>query len=47
MDANSSYNRIRMHPMDEEKRAFIIENANYYYKVMSFGLKNVEPLTNS
>ena len=42
MDAYSSYNQIRMHPLDEEKSSFITENANYYYKVMPFGLKNVE-----
>ena len=42
MDAYSGYNHIRMHLVDEEKTAFIIENANYYYKVMSFGLKNIE-----
>ena len=31
-----------MHPDDEEKMAFIMENANFCYKVMPFGLKNVE-----
>ena len=40
MDAYSGYNQIKMHPMDEEKRTFIIENATYYYKVIPFGLKN-------
>ena len=40
MDAYSGYNQIRMHPLDEEKITFITENANYYYKVMPFGLKN-------
>jgi len=29
-----------MHPMDKEKTAFMIDDANYYYEVMSFGLKN-------
>ena len=40
MDAYSSYNQIKMHPMDEEKTPFATENATYYYKVMPFGLKN-------
>ena len=40
MDAYSSYNHIRIHHLNEEKMVFIIENANYCYKVMSFGLKN-------
>lgn len=26
--------------MDENKNAFMTENANYYYKVIPFGLKN-------
>ena len=30
-----------MHPSNEEKKAFIMENTNYYYKVIPFGLKNV------
>ena len=30
-----------MHPDNKEKIAFIIENANFYYWVMSFGLKDV------
>ena len=29
-----------MHPLDNKKMAFIIENDNYYYKVMPFKLKN-------
>ena len=43
MDAYSGYNQVRMHPLDEEKMAFIIENANYCYKIMPFGLKMLEP----
>ena len=31
-----------MHPLDEEKTAFITLMANYY-KVMPFGLKNMGP----
>ena len=40
MDAYLGYNQILMHPLDEEKRAFITPIANYCYKVMPFGLKN-------
>jgi len=29
-----------MHPLDEEKIAFMTETTNYCYKVMSFALKN-------
>nr|KYP76975.1 Retrovirus-related Pol polyprotein from transposon 17.6 [Cajanus cajan] len=41
LDAYSGYNQIKMHPTDEEKTAFITENANFCYRVMPFGLKNV------
>nr|KYP76654.1 Transposon Ty3-G Gag-Pol polyprotein [Cajanus cajan] len=41
LDAYSRYNQIRMHPQDEEKIAFITDSANYCYRVMPFGLKNV------
>nr|KYP67764.1 Transposon Ty3-I Gag-Pol polyprotein [Cajanus cajan] len=41
LDAYSGYNQIRMHPQDEVKMTFITESANYCYRVMSFGLKNV------
>lgn len=41
LDAYSGYNQIKMHPPDEEKTAFIMEDINFYYRVMSFGLKNV------
>nr|KYP61098.1 Transposon Ty3-I Gag-Pol polyprotein [Cajanus cajan] len=40
LDAYSGYNQIKMNPADEEKTAFITENANFCYKVMPFGLKN-------
>lgn len=40
LDAYSGYNQIRMHPPDEEKTAFITEDANYCYQVMPLGLKN-------
>ncbi|XP_020216893.1 uncharacterized protein LOC109800524 [Cajanus cajan] len=42
LDAYSGYNQIKMHSADEEKMAFIIENANFCYRVMPFGLKNAE-----
>ncbi|RDX65933.1 Retrovirus-related Pol polyprotein from transposon 17.6, partial [Mucuna pruriens] len=40
MDAYSGYNQIRMHPLDEEKTAFITDKGAFCYQVMSFGLKN-------
>ena len=40
LDAFSGYNQIKMHPMDEEKTAFMTERSCYYYKLMPFGLKN-------
>ena len=40
MDAYSGYNQIPMHPLDEEKTAFITPIGNYCYRVMPFGLKN-------
>jgi len=40
LDAFSGYNQIKMHPMDEEKTAFMMERSCYCYKVMPFGLKN-------
>ena len=40
LDAYSGYNQIRKHSPDEEKMTFIIEDANFFYKVMLFDLKN-------
>ena len=40
LDAYSGYNEISMHPRDKEKTSFMTVDANYYYKVMSFGLNN-------
>jgi len=40
LDAFSGYNQIKMHPMDEEKTAFMTERSCDCYKVMPFGLKN-------
>ena len=42
MDAFLGYNQIRMVKKDEEKTAFIIDQGAYCYKVMPFGLKNIE-----
>ena len=41
LDAYSGYNQIPMAAGDEIKIAFITEEANLYYKVMPFRLKNV------
>jgi len=40
LDVYSDYNQISMHPRDKEKTTFMTVDANYYYVVMSFGLKN-------
>lgn len=40
MDAYLGYNQIPLHPNDQEKTNFRTEKSNYFYKVMSFGLKN-------
>ncbi|KAG9444918.1 hypothetical protein H6P81_016258 [Aristolochia fimbriata] len=40
MDGSSSYNHIWMDPKDEEMTAFLKPKGIFYYKVMSFGLKN-------
>ena len=40
LDAYSGYNQISMHHSDRGKTAFTTDSANYFYKVMSFGLKN-------
>ena len=41
-DAFSGYNQILMHQDDQEKMAFITEKGIFYYKVIPFGLKNVD-----
>ena len=41
LDAYSGYNQIPMVLSDMNKTAFITDDANYFYKVMPFGLKNV------
>nr|XP_018687051.1 PREDICTED: uncharacterized protein LOC108953804 [Musa acuminata subsp. malaccensis] len=40
MDAFSGYNQIRIVPKDQEHTAFLTDLGVYFYKVMSFGLKN-------
>jgi len=40
LDAYSRYNQIPMAVSDMNKTAFITDDANYFYKVMPFGLKN-------
>ncbi|XP_065026191.1 uncharacterized protein LOC135650630 [Musa acuminata AAA Group] len=40
MDAYSGYNQIRMAPGDREHTTFLTDQGVYFYKVMSFGLKN-------
>ena len=40
MDGFSRYNQILMASKDRENIVFITEWGTYYYKVMSFGLKN-------
>ena len=42
MDAFSGYNQIKMDKADQEKTSFITSQGLFCYKVMSFGLKNVE-----
>nr|KYP63818.1 Transposon Ty3-I Gag-Pol polyprotein [Cajanus cajan] len=41
LDAYSRYNQIMMYPPDEEHTTFITDHANFCYRVMPFGLKNV------
>jgi len=41
LDAFSGYNQICMHPRDESKTAFMTELSRYFYKVLTFGLKNI------
>ncbi|XP_028058878.1 uncharacterized protein LOC114262711 [Camellia sinensis] len=40
LDAYSGYHQIPLFGSDQEKTAFITPRGTYYYKVMSFGLKN-------
>jgi len=40
LDAHSGYNQIPMATADMHKTAFITDDANYFYRVMPFGLRN-------
>ena len=40
MDGFSGYNQIKMAPEDMEKITFVTQWGTFYYKVMTFGLKN-------
>lgn len=40
MDVYSGYNQIKMNPLDAPKNESTSNNYNYYYEVISFGLKN-------
>ena len=40
MDAFLGYNQIKIASKDEENTVFITERDLYYYKMMSFDLKN-------
>ncbi|XP_028120239.1 uncharacterized protein LOC114317675 [Camellia sinensis] len=40
MDGFSGYNQILMHVVDQEHTSLIIDKGTYYYRIMSFGLKN-------
>ncbi|XP_039036556.1 uncharacterized protein LOC120173457 [Hibiscus syriacus] len=41
MNGFSGYNQIKMNPEDMEKMKFITMWGTFYYKVMTFGLKNI------
>ena len=40
IDAFSGYNQIKLDESDQEKTSFVTSQGLFYYKVMSFGLKN-------
>ena len=40
MDTFSGSNQIKMKEADQEKTSFVTSQGLFYYKVMSFGLKN-------
>nr|KYP54678.1 Transposon Ty3-I Gag-Pol polyprotein [Cajanus cajan] len=44
LDAYSRYNQIMMYPPDEEHTTFIIDHANFYYRMMPFSLKNARDI---
>lgn len=45
MDGYSDYNQIFMEPTIAKKTTFRTPFGNYYYKIMSFGLKNAGAIT--
>ena len=40
MDAFSSYNQIKLKEFDQEKTSLVTSHCLFYYKIMSFRLKN-------
>ena len=40
MDAFSGYNQIKLDKVNQENTSFVTNQGLFYYKVMSFGLKN-------
>ena len=44
MDAFSCYNQIKMNKDDQERTSFVISQGLFCYKVMPFGLKNVDAM---
>ena len=40
MDAFFGYNQIKLDEVDQENTSFVTNQGLFYYKVMSFGLKN-------
>ena len=42
MDAFSGFNQIKMNKDDQERTSFVISQRLFCYKVMPFGLKNVD-----
>ena len=40
MDAFFGYNQIKLDKVDQENTSFVTNQGFFYYKVMSFGLKN-------
>ena len=42
MDAFSGFNQIKMNKYDQERTSFVMSQGLFCYKVMPFGLKNVD-----
>jgi hypothetical protein len=40
LDCYSGYHQIALHPDDKDKTVFIMPHSIYFYKVMTFGMKN-------